>query len=618
MRFSLLIIVFLSFFIAACNENKADSDMPKVVEDETIATQKFIQNEQATSWNSNWKTNNSVIFHIVGEPASLHPTNEPSTIAQFIFQYTQGFIVRGNLATLVIEPGVIINSNLPINVDDLLLHYAVRNDIFWDDGTPLTVKDIEFTLKTHKCPLVENSQAKAYFENLDSISINIENNSFDVWMKKPSVLNTFFLIDYPILQKSFYDSNGLLDSYALSDFDDNNFKSTASLSAWSTVFNSAKFGRNISNLNGLGAYRVDKWDSGNSIRLVKKLNHWTASLTNPSSYETTHPDTIIFQLNTDPNSQYLEFKNQNFDGSGYLSSQTMTKLLAEESFNENYHAAFLPSFNYSFAAMNIRPDGDKHPLIFNDKKVRQAMAYLTPVDDMIALLFEGKSTRRLSAVSSLKNTFNKSIQEIPVDLYKAKELLGEAGWKDSDSDGYLDKVIDGNIVPLEFELLCMNNISIWGDMAELMAETMKKAGVNAKITLVDYTVLYKKAADHDFDMLLLAWGGSSFPDDHTQIWHTSSWLNNGSNFTGFGSTESDSLIELSITALDLKKRIELENQIQQIIYEEQPYIFLLNGSRKVVLHKRFNNANMYSEKPGVLLNNLHLSNTVKQTVSVEP
>ena len=76
MRFSLLIIVFLSFFIAACNENKADSDLPKVVEDETIATQKFIQNKSATSWNSNWKTNNSVIFHIVGEPASLHPTND--------------------------------------------------------------------------------------------------------------------------------------------------------------------------------------------------------------------------------------------------------------------------------------------------------------------------------------------------------------------------------------------------------------------------------------------------------------------------------------------------------------------------------------------------------------
>ncbi|MBL4653886.1 MAG: hypothetical protein JKY53_13645 [Flavobacteriales bacterium] len=604
----------ITIFIVSCGEskveNKTEAEMP-------IVQSKYIHNSNATSWKKDWKTNNTVVFHIVGEPATLHPSNEPSTIAQFIFQYTQGFIVRSNLENLVLQSGVI--KQLPsVSENKLTFIYALRDAVFWDDGTLLTLSDIEFTLKVNKCPIVENAQAKSYFENLKSISLNEQENTFSLTMKENYVQNVAFLSDYPILQKSFFDPNGFLDSCTLEDFDSQEYKATESISSWAAAFNSAQFGRETSNLNGLGAYRVDEWDAGNSIRLVKKQNHWTAKLTAPTIYETAYPDTIIFQLNNDPNSQYLEFKNQNFDGSGYLSSQTMTKLMADESFKENYHAAFLSTFNYSYAAMNMRPESAGRTPIFTDKKVRQAMAYLNPVNDMIDLLFEGQSTQRIGAVSSLKPTFNSELKSILVNIEKAKQLLADGGWTDTDNDGVLDKKINGKTIPLQFELLCMNNMSIWGDMAELMSETMKKAGVNAKLKLVDYSILYQKAAEHDFDMLLLAWGGSSLPDDHTQIWHTSSWLNNGSNFTGFGTTESDSLIELSKITLNETKRIEIEHQLQQLIYEEQPYLFLMNGTRKIVLHKRFDNANMYSEKPGGLLNNLELSKTIKQSVSLQP
>ena len=607
----------LLIIASSCGEEKSKKIIKNTQPIAISSQPKYIQNTNSTSWKKNWKRNNTVVFHIVGEPATLHPSNEPSTIAQFIFQYTQGFIVRSDLENLVLQPGVI--QQLPsISESKLTFTYSLRDDIFWDDGSPLTLADIEFTLKVNKCPLVDNAQAKSYFENLKAISVDKQINTFSLTMKENYVQNVAFLSDYPILQKSFFDPNGFLDEFSLEDFDHKKYKSTESVTNWANEFNSIKYGREITNLNGLGAYRIDGWDSGNSIRLVKKENHWISKLSAPTKSETAHPDTIIFQLNNDPNSQYLEFKNQNFDGSGYLSAQTMTKLMADESFKQNYHAAFLPTFNYSYAAMNLRPDGLNHPSIFNDKKVRQAMAYLTPVDDMIDLLFEGQSTQRIGAVSSLKPTFNTKLKPIVLDIERAKQLLSDAGWADSDNDGILDKKINGKTIPLEFELLYMNNMSIWGDMAELMSEAMKKAGVNAKHTAVDYTILYQKAAEHDFDMLLLAWGGTSSPDDHTQIWHSSSWLNNGSNFTGFGTTESDSLIELSKITLNETKRIEIEYRLQELIYEEQPYVFLMNGTRKLVLHKRFDNSNMYSEKPGVLLNNLELSKTVKQSVSLQP
>jgi ABC-type transport system substrate-binding protein len=91
-----------------------------------------------------------------------------------------------------------------------------------------------------------------------------------------------------------------------------------------------------------------------------------------------------------------------------------------------------------------------------------------------------------------------------------------------------------------------------------------------------------------------------------QLWHTESWANKGSNFTGFGDAQSDSLIILANTSLDKEKHIAALKALQKKIYDDQPYVFLYSRERKVLIHKRFDNADMYNDKPGVILNNLIL------------
>jgi ABC-type transport system substrate-binding protein len=106
---------------------------------------------------------------------------------------------------------------------------------------------------------------------------------------------------------------------------------------------------------------------------------------------------------------------------------------------------------------------------------------------------------------------------------------------------------------------------------------------------------------------MAGWGGSAAPSDPFQLWHSSSWVNKGSNFTGFGDAESDSLIELSNRKIDPEERKEVMWKLQEKVYDEQPYIFMYSTKRKIVIHRRFDNANMYYERPGVILNNLKLS-----------
>jgi ABC-type transport system substrate-binding protein len=119
-------------------------------------------------------------------------------------------------------------------------------------------------------------------------------------------------------------------------------------------------------------------------------------------------------------------------------------------------------------------------------------------------------------------------------------------------------------------------------------------------------LFFKNGYDHKFDAMAGGWGGSAGYSDPVQLWHTESWANKGSNFTGFGDAESDSLILLGNTSLNPEKHLAAIKALQAKIYDEQPYVFMYSINRKIAIHKRFDNANMYNERPGVILGNLSL------------
>jgi ABC-type transport system substrate-binding protein len=196
---------------------------------------------------------------------------------------------------------------------------------------------------------------------------------------------------------------------------------------------------------------------------------------------------------------------------------------------------------------------------------------------------------------------------IDYNINKAAELLKAAGWKDSDNDGVLDKIINGKKLKLEIELAYLTTQPEWKEMATLVSESMAKCGVKANTIPFEFPIWNEKSTNRDFDMLMGSWNSSSMPDDYEQLWSTNSWLNGGQNFTGFGNEISDQLIDSINHTLNYDKRIILEKKLQKIIYDEQPYIFMYGLVRRCVIHKRFDNAEFYAERPGILYNILFTS-----------
>jgi peptide/nickel transport system substrate-binding protein len=374
--------------------------------------------------------------------------------------------------------------------------------------------------------------------------------------------------------------------------------------AWASNFNSAKYGHDPKYLVGAGPYKFESWEPGQKIVLVKKQNYWAAG----SNFlgDKNYPDKIIFKLNKDQNSTQLEFKSQALDVSTFVSMKTLLQLQNDSAFNANYNSCIIANFNYSYVAINTKPDGIKQQKYFTDKNVRRAIALLSPVDDMLSVVYKNKTSRVPCMISAMKKEYNHDLAILPYNIEQAKKILDDAGWKDTNNDGIRDKIVDGKLVSMHPEINVNNAVVDWKDLAQMMVEGFKKAGIDLKINVLDQKVLIENAKQHHFDLFMGSWGGVSAADDLMQAWGSMNWANNGSNYTGFGNATTDALIDSCRYTVDEAKRITLVKRFQKIVYDEQPYIFLFSGTRRAIIHKRFGNAAFYIERPSIALNNLKL------------
>ena len=555
---------------------------------------------------------NTVIAHILTQPDGLHPFNDNSVQRSYIFNYTQKTLIKLDLESLEYIP--LLVKEIPKGSDDnLSFTYEIKDSIKWDDGTQFTAEDVAFSVKIMLCPLTNNSQIRGNYSTIiKNIVIDKENPlKFTMNVKNVNWGARTIFSDLNMVQKSFWDPNGVLDKITFEDIHSKDFKERVEneeISNWFNEYNSGDNSYKPEKLVGLGAYKVTEWETEQYITIERKKNWWGSNDT--SIYSRALPEKIIFKIIKEDASSYLALKNQDIDVTTRIGTVKLMKLQEREYFNNNYDSDFLNQYSFNYIGLNMKPDGIKHKPFFVDQRVRRAMAYMTPVDEIIEVMAHGKAGRQASNISALKKTYNDTLELIPLDIEKAKELLTEAGWVDTDGDNIRDKIIDGVKTPFRFKLNYMSS-PITKEIVLMIKESMYKAGVIAELRPMDFSIFYKNAYDHNFEAMLGGWGGSASYSNPHQLWHTSSWVNKGSNFCGFGDAESDALIKEANETLDPEIHNNALLKLQARIYEDQPYVFLYSTQRKFAIHKRFENRGMFFERPGVMLQNLKLSETFK-------
>jgi peptide/nickel transport system substrate-binding protein len=251
-------------------------------------------------------------------------------------------------------------------------------------------------------------------------------------------------------------------------------------------------------------------------------------------------------------------------------------------FTRNYYKSEPEMLGYVGIGINHK---DK---ILQDINVRKALSYLINIDQIINKVLLNGGVRTNSAILPIKkNIINPTIKPYPYNLKVAIELLKVAGWKDTDGNGILDKIIDGK--KTNFEISFAYNTNPLREMIGLlMQRSFYQAGIKLTLMPLDWSLLQDELKKHNFQLWYASWYTTPGVDDNKQLFHTSS-ANGGNNYGSFGNAQTDKLLDDIRVEMDSSKRKELYYQWQEIEHEQIPYIYLYVQKYRNCIHKRFEN-----------------------------
>jgi len=257
---------------------------------------------------------------------------------------------------------------------------------------------------------------------------------------------------------------------------------------------------------------------------------------------------------------------------------------ADEQFNKEFRslAYWNPGIPYFYIAWNQATP------FFKDRCVRLAMTHIVNRDAIVKHLLKGNAKVITGPfyINSPQNDPN--IEPWPYDLERARQLLDQAGWRDTNGDGIRDK--DG--IPFRFHYSIVSGSVLYERLAKLLKDDAAKAGIEVIVDPVEWSVFIERQNNRQFEAATAGWGGAVMEDPY-QIWHSSQIAGRGSNLVGFSNPEADAIMEEARRTLDEEKRIKLYRRFLRILHEEQPYTFLFTRPTFRFLDRRFENVKIH-------------------------
>jgi len=581
----LIMLLTVSAFVFSCGRKQQEA--PKTGNNSAFPITELTPSDVSNAENGDW-----IIKTELSDAEKLNPIVTNDATATGIFIYIFENLLEIDRVTYELRP--LIAKSMPVISDDHLTYtFELKENVTFSDGKPLTGEDIIFTVKAIKNPFTDAQALRNYFADVNSVEL-VDGNKFKVQFKmsKPYFRAIYSIGDMEIIPKHVLDKGNMTDKFSWSDLEDaqKTFdpKKYPEMQKYADFLNSEEASRSPKYVIGSGPYVLDKWTTGQSLTLKKNDNYWN------KNEIPNYPNKIVFKTITDQNAAVVAAKNKEIDHMEvYQPTDFVENVKNPEQFNLRKALVIEPSYNYISWNNN-------HP-IFSDKKVRMALSYAIDRKSIIDKIVYGMGTPIQSHIFLKSKFLNTNLPPIEFNLEKAKQLLAEAGWKDTDGNGILDKVIDGK--KTDFKFTFTNNTNPKRKKVILiLIEQLKQIGIEANMQEYEWSVFLDKVKKHNFDASFSGWQLTVTPDDPYQIFHSSQATGEGSNHFSYNNPESDKLLEANRTEFDDTKRKEILNKWQQIIYDDQPVTFLWSEPVRYLYSDRFKNARWYAYPDSPLLN----------------
>jgi len=219
--------------------------------------------------------------------------------------------------------------------------------------------------------------------------------------------------------------------------------------------------------------------------------------------------------------------------------------------------------------------------MFRDRRVRVALAHAVNIDRIIKYVYRGYARPSNGTFPEHMWYANKTLEPYPHDPGKARQMLAETGWRDTDGDGWIDK--DG--VRFEFALITNHGNTNRAAIQALVQDDLKKVGIKVNTAVYEWAVFIQRYINtREFDACVLGWDlGYSY--DLFQLWHSSQIDSPGLNQCAYSSKDVDRLLVEIRTTFDRERIARLCAEMQEVIYRDQPYLFLLTSYTASALYR---------------------------------
>jgi len=485
-------------------------------------------------------------FHsnLRAEPENFNPMNAQDGYSREVYGYAVEGLLTQNADTLDFEPQ--LAESYETSKDNLTYTFHLNKAAHFSDGKPVTSEDVKFSIEAVRDPLFMAAHRMPYYEDVQSVEAP-DPHTVVVKMKKKYFKNLEVIASAgftPILPKHIYGDP------------------------------KKKFP--VAPIFGSGPYKVEAYNRGKNIILVRDPNWWGINLEGNKGLAKF--ERINFRFIKEENLQLEMVKKGNIDFVSSLQSETFEKKAVGEPFGttiKKVQAENKRPKSYGFIGWNL-----KNPL-FQDREVRLALSHLLNRKLLMEKFMFNKVVEAVGPVYFKSPFMPSNLKPIDFSPEKAKALLKKAGWADKNKDGLLEKTIDGEEKPFRFSLMLPNR-----DVEKyftIYKEDLKKAGIEMEIKLIEWSTFTKLLEEQKFDAVTLSWGGGSAEDDLKQIWHSDSARQGGSNFVSYNNPEVDKAIDQAREELNSTKRKALWQKAVRLSTEDAPYTFMFNAKYDLFL-----------------------------------
>ena len=413
-----------------------------------------------------------------------------------------------------------------ISKDEMTITFYMRHGVKWHDGEDVTAEDVDFTFRY----MIDPKTPTAYGEPFRQVrrAEVVDRYTYRVTYEKPYA---------PALL-----SWGLwiLPRHILEP-------------AWKAGVDLRTTRQNRFPV-GSGPYRFGEWKTGEKIVVEA----------NPDYFEgRPYLRRVVYRVIPDQSTIFLELKARNID----LASLTPIQYRRQTEFPaflKVFHRYQYLSNSYAYLGFNLLDAR------FQDKRVRQAMAHAINKQEIIEGVLLGLGRPAVGPYKPGTWWYKDDVKTFPFDPERAKALLAEVGWRRARADGILEK--DGK--PFSFTIRTNQGNAVRQQTAEIIQRRLRAVGIDAKIHIVEWaafinTFIRKK----DFEAIILGWGLGLDPDQY-EIWHSSQTGPEELNHISYKNPKVDELLEAGRRTFNQEKRTAIYGEMQEVLAEDQPVIFL--------------------------------------------